>query len=510
MMVYSDEPEQPPSRRTGLNRFKPKRLSFFGNNSSSSRASTSSSSSTVSPSPSPSPSPTVVPPPRTSRPIVIAPAQPRAPPPSMKRKTAPSPYVADAPVFTSPFTNLSPFTSPPLPPTPGFNPGRRLSSEARAIAANRVKSAILSVDTAPGKRRKSVVDLEEATEGVKNLSARRRSSLTPIQPLSAAPRASLVQYTPANPDLLENSPRPSTSGHIRAPSGVRIGFPLTFPSPVPGSPLAERRAAFSDDVASPIISSPDPPARPFSYARPSSPTTSIATSGSVRSSTYTLTPRSPHAMSPRDLAPELSEGPRGHRRTPSGVPISWPPVFPSRPSSMAFSTTSVDDEEKAEEDDAEEELAAGSPSDDEEEDLAEEKEEIPISLRPTPPSFIRRVPPPTLASASPFPPPFLSPSTRTASDDSFRNFSFPSMPTLFPRTPTALPPSTVRRISTCSSYESGQGSDAIKTPSTLEWHAHTPLGTGQTIYEGNPFAEAFGQAGGSALARLRPESVQCV
>ncbi|GAA5870070.1 hypothetical protein JCM8547_001453 [Rhodosporidiobolus lusitaniae] len=526
------------TRRSALNRFNPQRISFFGGNSSSSRNSPPSSPSPklsaikVMPATTPSvessdASLSLTKPVTPKTPISISPRGAT----SSKRKAVASPMAKDAPTFTSPFTNLSPFTSPPIPAQPSFHSGRRGSAELRAVAANRMKAGVVAVETAPGKRRKSVVDLEEATEGVRTLSARRRSSLSPIQPLSGtrrrssvspvqglpstsrrrssitpghslstpARRPSQLHFAPMNNDLVENdSPRPEVPAvpeQIHTASGVPIRFPLAFPSPspasppvdsfeLPTSPLFERRAAFSDEVLSPILSSSPPPSsRTFSSASPTPSSWTSRAPSSWRSSTFQ--PRSPHALPPLALSPvpAAEESPRSFE-SPSGVKMTWPPVFPSRPS-RPTSMASIDFDCEA--------AAVGAASDLEEEQV--EAVEIPILFRkPALPTLIRRFPPPTLSSASPFPPPFLS--TREPSRESFSNFVFPSMPTLFNKTPTALP--AWRRMSTASSYESareGSESELVKTPSTFELPARSPLATGVSTYHGDVFAEAFSRAG---------------
>ncbi|GAA6028166.1 hypothetical protein JCM8097_006893 [Rhodosporidiobolus ruineniae] len=470
-MTAAMDRSAPTTKRSGLNRFNPKRLSFFNISASSS----------------PAPAAPVVKPSALPLPVVSSPPG-RRPSQGTKRKTAPSvhnsPVAVSTPAF---FTNPSPFTSPPLQSKPAFvGLERRFSSENRAIAANRAK-AIVAIETTPGKRRKSVVDLEEATEGMRTLSARRRSSLTPIQPLSSARRPSFV---PVNSKLAEDEPQPVVVQEIRSPAGVPIKLPLPFPSarsPLledPTSPIMERRAAFSDEPASPILSSPPPPQSFASFASASSPSTSTFPSSSYRSS-RTFTPRSPHAG---HLAGDEDEGDdeerrekRGHVRTPSGVLINWPPVFPGRPS-RPTSMASIDAELEAEEEEYQ---------DEEEEDEGAEVDDIPLFRQPTL-NFFRRAPPPTISSASPFPPPFLAPSTRGVSRDSFSNFAFPSMPTLFAQTPPAIPPSAARRTSTSSSYKS---CGSVQTPSTFELHGCTPLATGHSFFGGgeNPFSEAFGR-----------------
>lgn len=444
-------------------------------------------------------------------PISIPVTRPSPPPTSTKRKAALSPPFADAPVFISPFT--SPFVNPAssascasYPPRSTYGMRRQHSSEGRAVAANRMKAGIIAVETAPGKRRKSVVELEEATEGMRTLAARRRSSLSPIQPLSTpSRRPSALQFVPVHGDLLEDRAPPlravPTRSHLRTTSGVPISFPLAFPSPsprsptpTPSSPVIERRTAFSDESRSPTFSSPPPvqfsPSSPSTY--PNSPTPSAAPS--CRSSTSCLVPRSPRIGSTRELSPDGLEedcARSAQLRSPTGVPCRWPPVFParSRPTSMVSNSTldiqlGESEDESESDDDEEEQIVYRQPA-----PFLVHRRLPPLSL----PSLTRRLPPPTLSSASPFPPPF--PATLPASSaDSFSNFVFPSMPTLFVKTPSALPS---RRTSNCSSYESDTGA---QTPSTLEFQARTPLGTGQSLYSSDVFADAFGRAGAAAEA----------
>ncbi|GAA6001415.1 hypothetical protein JCM10207_006655 [Rhodosporidiobolus poonsookiae] len=474
MQVHKDELESS-TKRSALNRFNPKRISFFGGLSSPSRT------------PSPKSSPRIVP--TGHLPSIKADGQVRSPAPTKRKAASAVPYSPDplaGPSFSSPFTNLSPFTSPPIPSTSQLS-GRRLSGEARAIAANRSK-AILSLEVAPGKRRKSVVDLEEATDNLRNTTlGRRRSSLTPIQPLAAGPRGSLSHFVPTHADVTEVQSPPLPS-HRKTASGVRLTYPLPFPStprspPLNAvtSPLLERRSAFADECCSPNLTSPAPPS--CSSPRESSPRASTSSLYSVSTPT-SRTPRSPRAFIFRDLEDDVDCAPswRGHSRTASGVRLSFPLAFPSRPSRPV---SLVDD-------------GAASPTEDDEahdfsdeEDAAvEETEDAPVF------PFMRRCPPPKLSSASPFPPPFLSSTSRTNARESFSNFVFPSMPTLFAKTPDALPGRS-RRISNTSSYESGGHGETVKTPSTLELHAKTPLGTGFSLYGGDPFAEAFAQFAGS-------------
>ncbi|BGP16442.1 hypothetical protein JCM10213v2_004444 [Rhodosporidiobolus nylandii] len=421
------KPEPPlPHRRSALKRFNPKRISFF-KQSSSSRTSV------VSNPALPAIQDAVPPGHRLSS------GERKAPPPSpIPNPAAPS---LETIVFTLPFTNRGPSDSMPLPPPTNLSSLRRLSSEGRAIAANRAKTAVVAVETTPGKRRKSVVDLEEATEGVRTLSARRRSSLSPIQPVAGGRRPSCSHFTPCVPNLPESaagSPSP-----VMAPSGVEITFPLTFPSvrsPVlatPASPLSER-AAFTDEFATPTIPSPPPstPASPRSTpASPPPPT--------CRSSATSLSARSPHAFFHLDLVPEdqPSSRERGHIRTPSGVRVNFPLVFPS-PARRASSVVK----------DVYSDLDEAYNSDEAVEDAA----------------------------------------------DSFTNFSFPRLPTLFPATPAPIP--LVRRVSTSSSFHSPRSPDAVATPSTFELQAGTPLCTGFSMGGNNPFAEAFGRAGAVAAS----------
>ncbi|GJN90703.1 hypothetical protein Rhopal_003717-T1 [Rhodotorula paludigena] len=157
---------------------------------------------------------------------------------STKREAEPlsrqarAPLTLDIPIFRSPFTNPSPF-SVPLPPkkVETVRRRRRGSGEERALAANRYK-AIVALETATGKRRKSIVDVEDMTEGLEKASVaeRRRSALTPLNRRpTAASRAQLFR-TPAPGDDLTDSDF-AASPPADSPGGVRLTFPLNFPSP---------------------------------------------------------------------------------------------------------------------------------------------------------------------------------------------------------------------------------------------------------------------------------------
>ncbi|GAA5975385.1 hypothetical protein JCM11641_004249 [Rhodosporidiobolus odoratus] len=308
-----------------------------------------------------------------------------------KRKAPQSPYLSNtspsaSPNFynppshtaalDSPSTNPSPFTSKPLTPRPPAL-SRRLSSEIRAAVANEYKTAVAAMEVSPGKRRKSVLDVEDATEGMRHLAARRRSSLTPIQLSVATRRAPVTRFTPPQ-----------------------------------------------DDVAD-LVSSPKAMFQPISY--------------------YV------------------------------------------RATARAARTRAVREQDEAEE--AEDDLEAAE---------SEEGKGVEESTTFRQAAVRRRVSPPSLASASPFPPPFLSLSMPTSTNDSFSNSDFPRLPTLFPETPAPIPP---RRLSTSSSYDSciyARDDGVVKTPSTFELHPWTPSRTGCTSGGGDPFAEAFG------FAALRP------
>ncbi|BGP40334.1 hypothetical protein JCM10449v2_004295 [Rhodotorula kratochvilovae] len=366
---------------------------------------------------------------------------------------------------------------------------RRGSGEDRARAANRAK-AIVALETAPGKRRKSVVEFEEMTDGMRqaSVSGRRRSSLTPLNQLAPAPRSSLAHFTPLDPTILDCGEPLSPPMHVDSPSGVRITFPLTFPSPraafpqAPFSPPGERRAAFSDETFSPLLDYPQTPASaPFSPAPPSPTPSSAARSTSSRASFYSLKPRSPRTSEVRDFAPDELNPLASFIRAPSGVDIRFPLVFPSRPSSCRSRLSSASSA-YADYDDAQSTLSDDSDDPDDLASVVAEVLERSAATTRLVPSF-----------ASPFPPPFLSPATRTITSDSFSKLTFPSMPTLFPEAPT-IP---ARRTSTSSSYRSrddgGYAGESVATPSTFGAH-RSPVGTGFTIMVHDIFAEAFAQA----------------
>lgn len=419
---------------------------------------------------------------------------------STKREAEPlsrqarAPLTLDIPIFRSPFTNPSPF-SVPLPPqkVDTVRRRRRCSGEERALAANRYK-AIVALETATGKRRKSIVDVEDMTEGLEKASVaeRRRSSLTPLNRRpTAASRAQLFR-TPAHGDDLTDidvgALPPADS-----PGGVRLTFPLTFPSPnfpfpiAVTSPLSERRAAFSDESFSPIWEYPSTPASPSSPITPMSPAPSFGSacrSLSSRSSTYSLAPRSPRVSIASDCTAETSLPLKGTIRSPSGVNMPYPLVFPSRPTSIRStnslaSLSSLDAFHNCEDDgdDGEESLASDDEDDEDLTSVVAEVLERSAAATRVVPSF-----------ASPFPPPFLSNSRRTYTADSFSKLTFPAMPTLFPDAVGSVPS---RRLSAASSYRgSTDHHDGMATPSTVELR-RSPLETGMTIVEGNVFAEAF-------------------
>ncbi|GAA6047422.1 hypothetical protein JCM3770_001297 [Rhodotorula araucariae] len=395
--------------------------------------------------------------------------------------------------FTSLFTNPSPFSAPlPLTRPSHLCVHRRASGEDRALAANRAK-AIVALETTPGKRRKSVVEFEEMEHDMRHASVsdRRRSSLTPLNHLDAAPRSTLARFTPLDPSVLNDLEPPASRTHVDSPSGVRITFPLTFPSPrtpflhAPIPAAGQRRTAFSDETFSPPLAGSHSPTSSPSLLAPCSPAPSTAAhSFTSRTSFRSLKPRSPRTSETRDFAPEVLNPPAPFIRSPSGVDVRFPLIFPAR-SFSSRSQSSLASNTSFDSDDAQSTLDDGDGTDDD--DLASVVAEVlERSARTTrlAPSF-----------ASPFPPPFLSPATRTITSDSFSKLTFPSMPTLFPEAPT-IP---ARRSSSSSSYrsrdEGAYTGENVGTPSTFGAH-RSPVGTGFTVLVHDIFAEAFAQAPG--------------
>ncbi|GAA5857987.1 hypothetical protein JCM1840_000995 [Sporobolomyces johnsonii] len=295
--------------------------------------------------------------------------------------------------------------------------------------------------------------------------------------LAPAPRASLARFPSRNPALEHDAL--ASSSHLETSDGVRIKLPLPFPSPprsppsstFPTPPPSERQAAFSDEYS---------PSR-------ASPITASLSPGTRHSG---LRPRTPQTFDFRELAPDwlspvLSTHSSPYIVSPAGVRMPYPLVFTSaRPRS--FPTPSP---------------RRLSPDD----RMVEDKMDVDISddpeavLPPSPTTMLVEYLPPAMSAppalpslTAPTPPPLLSDSSHTFSDDSFSNFVFPHLPDLSPF------PNPMRRSSSCSSYFlPDEDPCAATTPSTLEL-SHSPLGSSLSMVAGDIFSEAFGETAGAA------------
>lgn len=236
-------------------------------------------------------------------------------------------------------------------------------------------------------------------------------------------------------------------------------------SPLPFSPITERRAAFSDESLSPISS--------LSFSTLPSPTFSTAFSTVSKSSTRTtrLQPRSPQT-------PSFADGLSGHReprlkkqddsiQSPSGVRIKFPLVFPSRPppsprppQSPAFDHDQEDD--------------TPTPSDDEFSTPTMDSSDYFANL---PPPL-----PPKSEFTSPFPPPLvseLSAYPRSRPQPQLRlDLSFIGSP------------AAQRKFSNSSSYRPSPPDHLVGTPGTIALF-RTGTHTSTSTYASNVFSEAF-------------------
>ncbi|TNY24682.1 hypothetical protein DMC30DRAFT_2085 [Rhodotorula diobovata] len=415
-------------------------------------------------------------------------SRPRAPAPGKRSADSATGESVRVIEFVSPFASVGSKAAPTTSPTSEerLRPtcGRRLSSEERARLANGSRTAVVALETTPGKRRKSVVDLEEVTDGLQRASVtgRRRSSLTPLGQASAGPRSSFA-FTPLDDSLARpeySSPRPSrfdTSGTLP------IDFEDPFPSPrspVSASLTRERPCAFFDEVLTPGLASPTAPSSSSIVSSPSLPHLKSATASIWSQSSFrSLEPRSPRTAEGPTFAPDELATEPAFIRSPSGIQIRVPLVFPSRPTSLRSrssrlssvdtrATSLVDDEDGDDKDETDELVAV----------VAKVLARSEAATR-TIPSF-----------PSPFPPAFLSPTRRTVTADSFSKLTFPSMPTLFPDSVTV--PTERRRPSVASSYHG----DHVSTPSTFG-PRRSVTETGFTLRMHDVFAEAFGAAGGN-------------
>ncbi|GAA5941183.1 hypothetical protein JCM3775_006643 [Rhodotorula graminis] len=367
--------------------------------------------------------------------------------------------------------------------------GRRLSSEDRARLANGAR-AIVALATTPGKRRKSVVDLEAVTDGMQRASVagRRRSSLTPLGQPSVGARSSFARLTPL--DSTAASPDASTTASTlpRLLSGLSATFPLVFPSPrspLPVSPVSDRRTAFFDEVATPGTDSSSFPRSPSTFASPVSPYLASAAASIASSSSYrSFEPRSPRTADGPDFAPDELEPTLEFLRSPSGVNIRFPLVFPSRPTSVHTRSSAASTSSRASSAyDEASTLNAPRTVEQDEDDGADGLVALVADVLERSEATTRTIP----SFTSPFPPPFLSPSKRTVTADSFSKLTFPSMPTLFPDSVTIPSSSARRRPSAASSYHG----EHVSTPSTFG-PRRSATETGFTVKMHDIFAEAFG------------------
>ncbi|GAA5895356.1 hypothetical protein JCM8208_005988 [Rhodotorula glutinis] len=427
-------------------------------------------------------------------PASSAAVQPRAESPSLTKRagerSARTPTAVRLIEFTSPFDTEPNKKLSSSPEDRRAGMGRRLSSEDRARLANGAR-AIVALETAPGKRRKSIVDLEEVTDSMQRASvaARRRSSLTPLGQPSVGARSSFARLTPLDSTTSSSAaPVTTTTTLPRVSSGVSAAFPLVFSSPrspLPVSPISDRRADFFDEAPTPGSDSSGFPRSPSTFASPASPFLASAAASIASSSSYrSLEPRSPRTAEGPDFAPDEIEPTLEFLRSPSGVNIRFPLVFPSRPTSLharssqastSSRTSSVYDDASSKLDDA--------VVEDDEEDVTGDLATLVADVLERSEATTRTVP----TFTSPFPPPFLSPSKRTITADSFSKLTFPSMPTLFPDSVTIPSSSTRRRPSAASSYHG----EHVSTPSTFG-PRRSATETGFTVKMHDIFAEAFG------------------
>jgi len=363
--------------------------------------------------------------------------------------------------------------------------GRRLSSEDRARLANGAR-AVVALETTPGKRRKSIVDLDEVTDNLQRASVagRRRSSLTPLSQPSAGARSSFARFTPLDSTTAPYDAVSTSSTLPRASSGLSAVFPLVFPSPrspLPVSPVSDRRADFFDEATTPGAESPGFARSPSTFTSPASPYLASA-AASIASSYRSFEPRSPRTSEGPDFAPDELEPTLEFLRSPSGVSIRFPLVFPSRPTSVHARSSQASTSSRASSvyDEASSRLDEAVVEHDEE-DVAGDLAALVADVLERSEATTRSIP----TFTSPFPPPFLSPSKRTVTSDSFSKLTFPSMPTLFPDSVTI--PSSGRRSSAASSYHG----EHVSTPSTFG-PRRSATETGFTVKMHDIFAEAFG------------------
>ncbi|GAA5833604.1 hypothetical protein JCM9279_001575 [Rhodotorula babjevae] len=394
--------------------------------------------------------------------------------------------------FTSPFgtaLDTKASTSAPTHEDRRGGMGRRLSSEDRARLANGAR-AVVALETAPGKRRKSVVDLDEVTDNLQRASVagRRRSSLTPLGQPTAGARSSFARLTPLDSTAASYDPASTSSTLPHVSSGLSVAFPLVFPSPrspLPVSPICDRRADFFDEVTTPGTDSPSFPRSPSTFASPASPYLASAAASIVSASSYrSFEPRSPRTSEGPDFAPDELEPTLEFLRSPSGVSIRLPLVFPSRPGSVHARSSQASTSSRASSVYNAASSRLNDAVDEDDEDVAGDLAALVADVLERSEATTRAIP----TFTSPFPPPFLSPSKRTVTSDSFSKLTFPSMPTLFPEPVTI--PSTRRRPSAASSYDGGH----VSTPSTFE-PRRSATETGFTVRMHDIFAEAFGACG---------------
>lgn len=316
--------------------------------------------------------------------------------------------------------------------------------------------------------------LENAT-----LAPRRRPSLGPLQPLATTPFRPAVDdfdFAPtaqcdrtasksASP-LSKDQPFLATHAYKAFPSSP------TMPSISPSTTGCSR---FSDEPVSPYFDALQTPRTPQSPA--SSPISSpvslasatFATASPHRDPHMSLEPRSPRAFRPHDplFGDECAQ--QTVIRSPSGIDIRFPLVFPSRrsPSTRTKPTASIPSGDTT--------STFSSTVD----SLAEDEAGDPLPTSRVPKPFF----------ASPFPPPCVSLAPWRQVLDTKASLS-PCHASSHARQSSPSRPQSVASSSFASSSDDGRRSSLYSSPDTFGLR-NSPLPTTVTIVLDDPFSAAF-------------------